>query len=409
MKEISERLARRGHQVTVLATRDSGRSDGGRTGRDDDEVINGVRVRRFPEAGQVQNLLSHLLSSGRAHRLLELAVGSDAVRMLTVGPCTLRPLYACLQSRWDVVAVSNWYCASLALQITLARRLGRCAFVGIPLFHTERDWSQSSLHARALNGCDAVIAMTEHERQFIRQRSFQSNVHVVGVGIDPATFSNADGDGFRRRHEVGDAPVVGYVGRMTAAKGITILIEALKLVWRSDPTVHLLLAGLGEHNELAGVLASLSQVERSRVITTGRFSDVEKASIFDALDVFAMPSVGESFGIAYLEAWSHKKPVIGSRIGSTQCVIDDGIDGVLVRPGSPDELAGAILRLLADRSTRERMGELGYAKTMKRFTWDQITSQIEHIYDDANRQTPEPRSAKSADDALPRKNSGLEA
>jgi glycosyltransferase involved in cell wall biosynthesis len=405
MKEVSERLVRRGHDVTVLATGGSDASGGGPTRLAEVEVINGVNVQRFSEGSRFQYGLSRLLSLSGAHRVPGLGPRSDAVRMLTVGPCTLRPLYACVQAKWDVVAVSNWYCSSLAYQVSQARRFREFAFVGIPLFHTESDWSQSSLHGRTLNRCDTVIALTEHERRFIAQRSVHSDVHVVGVGIDPRAFVDAAGDEVRTRYGLGDAPVVGYVGRMTAAKGVMALIEALKMVWKTDPTVRLLLAGSSPQDELAGALAALSPFERSRVITTGPLSDGEKGSVFDALDLFAMPSVGESFGIAYLEAWSRKKPVIGSRIGSTQCVIEDGVDGVLVNPGSAGELAGAIVRLLADRSTRERMGKLGYEKTMNRFTWDQITNQIEHIYHQANRQTLKPRPAISVEEPSPGKSS----
>ena len=85
-------------------------------------------------------------------------------------------------------------------------------------------------------------------------------------------------------------------------------------------------------------LPALSETERLASSPSARFSDDEKPSMFDALDVFAMPSVAESFGIAYLEAWMCRKAVIGSRIGSTECVIHDGVDGVLVdarRPRGP--------------------------------------------------------------------------
>jgi glycosyltransferase involved in cell wall biosynthesis len=96
-----------------------------------------------------------------------------------------------------------------------------------------------------------------------------------------------------------------------------------------------------------------------------------------------MPSIAESFGIAYLEAWVRNKAVIGARIGSTQCVIEDGVDGVLVTPRNPDDLANAILRLLSDRATREQMGRAGNAKMRTHFTWDRITDKVEHVYRDA--------------------------
>jgi glycosyltransferase involved in cell wall biosynthesis len=124
----------------------------------------------------------------------------------------------------------------------------------------------------------------------------------------------------------------------------------------------------------------LSTLERSRIIQICDFKDEDKASIFDALDVFALPSVGESFGIAYLEAWMCGKPVIGARIGPTSDVIDDGVDGLLAKPDDPGDLAAKLLELLSDPGKRERMGQNGRTKTLKRYTWDLIIDKMEQLY-----------------------------
>jgi hypothetical protein len=164
------------------------------------------------------------------------------------------------------------------------------------------------------------------------------------------------------------------------------LVRAMQSVWRIVPEARLLLAGgVAEQSRESGrflsvALDALSPDERSRIIMTGRFPDQDKAALFDALDVFAMPSLAESFGIVYLEAWMCRKPVIASRLGATEFVIDDGVDGDLVSPGDAGELAAAIVRLLGDRDRRQRFGAPGYAKTLARFTWDRVTDAVEHLY-----------------------------
>ena len=132
--------------------------------------------------------------------------------------------------------------------------------------------------------------------------------------------------------------------------------------------------------DVEAALGSLSAAQRSLVVQIGRFDDGEKASIFDAFDVFAMPSKEDSFGIAYLEAWLCGRPVIGARIGSTRCVIDEGRDGLLVDPDNAEEIAGAIVSLLADRQLRATMAEAGYAKTIAHHTWDKVTDRMESLY-----------------------------
>jgi glycosyltransferase involved in cell wall biosynthesis len=383
VKEISERLAARGHDVKVLAMNSRGAlgRDGARL--QSREVINGVTVNRL---ANTYKLHGQLMGIRGAHRALGLAIDADRFNMLASGPCSLRTFLVTLRARVDVVAVANWYHGALAYQTSLARRLRRFTFVGIPLFHTERPWARSPLFAQMLARCDAVAALTEHEKRFIEERASSANVSVVGAGVESSLFAHAHGDTIRAAHGIGDLPLVGYVGRMAASKGVVTLIKAMTLVWRQDPHVRLLLAGSGlptsptPDGEVGAALAGLAEDERRRIIAIDSFSEGEKPSIFAALDVFAMASVAESFGMAYLEAWMCSKAVIGSRIGSTACVVDETVDGRLVTPEDPADLARTIMQLLSDRAGRERMGRAGYAKTMARYTWDRVVDNVERLY-----------------------------
>ena len=229
--------------------------------------------------------------------------------------------------------------------------------------------------------------MTEHEKQFVQKRSTRDHAHVIGAGVDPRAFAAADGGDIRRRYGVGDAPLVGFVGRLTTPKGVLTLLHAMTRVWAEAPNARLLLAGAAPahaghaRDEVTEALAALPAVDRARVIVVRDFSDAEKASLFDALDVFAMPSIAESFGISYKsQAWMRKKAVIGSRIGSMQCVIDEGVDGRSSNKATPKTSGRAILCLLSNPELRDQMGSRGYAKTMANFTWDRITEKVEGIY-----------------------------
>lgn len=92
--------------------------------------------------------------------------------------------------------------------------------------------------------------------------------------------------------------------------------------------------------------------------------------------MFALPSIAESFGIVYLEAWLCEKPVIGA----VQCVIEDGQDGFLVDPHGTGELSEAILRLIGDPDLCRRFGRRGREKTLASFTWSEVTDAVEAIY-----------------------------
>ena len=75
----------------------------------------------------------------------------------------------------------------------------------------------------------------------------------------------------------------------------------------------------------------------------------------------------------------------GARIGPTSNVINEHVDGLLVDPADPDDLADKILELLSDPSKREQMGRSGKNKTLARFTWDRIIDEMERIYRDVTK------------------------
>ena len=212
--------------------------------------------------------------------------------------------------------------------------------------------------------------------------------HVLGPGVEPGLLSRGDGADFRRRHRIGDAPLVGYVGRVEPLKGVLTLVEAMRIVWTRQPAAHLLIAGprspAGSPEEQAWSKAveALSEAERGRVVRLDGFDEADKASLLAALDVLAMPSVVESFGLTYLEAWACRKPVVGARVAAVECVVDHGVDGLLVRPHDRDETAAAISALLSDPGLRERMGTAGHGKVMARFCWEPIVDAVEALYRD---------------------------
>ena len=95
-----------------------------------------------------------------------------------------------------------------------------------------------------------------------------------------------------------------------------------------------------------------------RIIEIERAGAEEKSAALDACDVYAMPSSHETFGIGYLEAWLHEKPVIGGDIPPLREVIAHGVDGLLV-PQKVADIAHAVISLLDEPELRRRDGTGG--------------------------------------------------
>ena len=91
-----------------------------------------------------------------------------------------------------------------------------------------------------------------------------------------------------------------------------------------------------------------------------------------------MPSRSESFGLVYLEAWLHKKPVIGCNIEAVANLIDHNKNGLLVKFEDTDELSLAIKTLL-NSTMRKKLGVEGYKKLVENYDADKLCNDFESI------------------------------
>jgi glycosyltransferase involved in cell wall biosynthesis len=397
VQEVSERLASRGHEVTVVTTTaKSGQDlwDGIGGALQDFESINGVGVVRVPITESVfARMLDFWPRLKGGYRSLNYFFTSAEQEVLRRPPRNLGFFRSILRSDADLVVSWNWYWPP-AYHAYLARSLKRFRLVGMPFFHTAESWARQPLYDRMIAACDALGVNTAYEKEFVLERvPTMDNIAVVGAGVDPERFTHRDGRAFRTRYALGCKPLVGFVGSMGPNKGVDKIVEAMSMVWSWNEDVYLVLAGFRDSQfaALDQVLQRLGPCERERVLMLPDFAESEKADLYDALDAFVMPSTGESFGISYLEAWMCRKPVIGSRIGSTACVIEEGADGLLVEPNDPSDIGRAIIELLGDPDRCSRMGERGYAKTVEHFTWEKVCDRAERFFLEVIAGTPRPR------------------
>jgi glycosyltransferase involved in cell wall biosynthesis len=262
-------------------------------------------------------------------------------------------------------------------------------FVFMGAVHFKEDTSFNPIGPRLLKSIKNsafYIANTVFEKgRLTGMGVIADKIKVVGCGVDPDAFvSKISSDDFRRKYSIGKGQIVGYVGRHQPSKGIALLIDAMAHLWKKGQPYQLIIAGSPtNYTEVLKQKISMLESFSPNIHFISNFSDEEKVDIFHNLDVFVSVSTEESFGIVYLEAWACKKPVIGANIGAIRSVIDDGTDGYLVDPTNALQLAGKIDQLCSDENERKRMGDNGYDKVVKNYTWDIITSKYRKIYEAA--------------------------
>ncbi len=223
----------------------------------------------------------------------------------------------------------------------------------------------------------AITTMTEWERNWYAGRGIDPFL-VVTTGMGPNATRSTDGAGFRARHRIpADAPMVLYVGRRERYKGFIHLLDAADLVWRRHPDTRFVFIGVpGFYGAMVDEFARYTD---DRIIEIERATSAERSAALDACDVYAMPSLHETFGIGYLEAWLHGKPVIGGDIPPLREVITHGTDGLVV-PQQIAAIAGAVSALLDDPDLRRRMGRAGHAKLVERWDWERVMDRVEETY-----------------------------
>jgi phosphatidylinositol alpha-1,6-mannosyltransferase len=205
-------------------------------------------------------------------------------------------------------------------------------------------------------------------------------------GVDDSVFRpGAGGDEIRRRHGLGDRPVVVCVSRMVARKGQDVLVRALPLIQRRVPGAALLLVGDGPHRKAVEGLVRERDL-RGDVVFAGRVPWRETAAYYDAGDVFAMPTrtrlfglEPEALGICYLEAAATGLPVVAGDSGGAPDAVLDGENGFVVDGSDVEQVAARCSQLLLDRELSAEFGRRGRAWVAERWRWDDLALRLHRI------------------------------
>jgi glycosyltransferase involved in cell wall biosynthesis len=136
----------------------------------------------------------------------------------------------------------------------------------------------------------------------------------------------------------------------------------------------------------------------------GVLDSQQKRDFFAGIDLFALPSRSDSFGLVFPEAWANAVPCVGYRAGGIPWVIRDGVDGLVVRCGDVAALTATLLRLAGDASLRQRLGEAGWQRTQHEFNWSDKLALVRQVYTEVIAPAPaiKPPSERLAGTGCPR-------
>jgi phosphatidylinositol alpha-mannosyltransferase len=219
----------------------------------------------------------------------------------------------------------------------------------------------------------AKIAVSEIARETLKDR-FDTEAVVIPNGIDTSKF-----EGIGVRSEWALPNTLGFIGRFDEPrKGLAVLLAAIPKIAYKVPNLRILVAGPGNASDFEKLVPPEL---RERITFLGRISEIEKAQFFKSVSLYIAPNTGgESFGIILAEAMAAKTPIVASDLAAFTKLLDNGIAGALFASENSDDLADTIINLLDNQEMREKIAIAGYEKA-KSFDWDSVGDQILSVYE----------------------------
>lgn len=371
---LAQALLERGHEVTVLVPPWDNPGDSGRV-----VGIGGVKVIniRIPLAIP---LWWHLL-------------------------ITLRLLKAAWKEQPDIIHLlkPKAFTGFVAMVLWLARRAGFCR---VPYVIDSDDWegkggwnelqdytwAQKRLFAFqegwVLRHADSVtVASRTLARMATRLGVAPERLFYLpnGVAREQLERKGRSGEGVRRLHQLGQAPVILLYTRFFEFK-LEYLLEVVESIFNQTPEARLLVVGKGLFAEerrldeisqrpgIANRIAQVGWVERGKL---GEYFAAADAAIYPLEDTLVNRT---KCPVKLIDLLAAGVAVVAERVGESTQYIQNGETGLLVEPGDAEGLAAAVLRLLGDEPLRRRLSEQAREGLAARHTWGQVAQKAEKAY-----------------------------
>lgn len=226
-----------------------------------------------------------------------------------------------------------------------------------------------------------IVAVAELQKEhLVREEGAREDlVRVIPNGIDVTPFAQTAAGDLRERLKLPQkGPVVGLVARFVPLKGIDVFLRAAARLRESRPDAQFVLVGGGPELAAMHRLSQELGLEGSAHFLGDRDDVAEIESLFQ---VAVLSSRSEALPMVILEYMACAKPVVATNVGSVPEVVEEGVNGLLVRPDDPQALADKILYLLENPETSSRMGKQGRRMATGRFSVQRTVEQTATLFD----------------------------
>lgn len=281
---------------------------------------------------------------------------------------------------WDLVHAHDWMVAPSAVMardglgmpvVASLHADSGAELVGSPEDRLRRlEWEQSLVGASSV-----LLTCGEGLRRAVQARYPDRDVRYVPNGLWTKQFSDPL-DGVHRR-----SMQLLFVGRLVPYKGCQDVLAAVKLLRPAWPNIELQIVGDGFFRKQLEELVTDLGLEDC-VTFAGWLNGTDLVRAYRQAAIVVAPSHEEAFGLVPLEAIASGAAVVATTIGAFAAIIEDGTTGLLVVPGSPEQLARQIDRLLRNPQWRDLMAATARKQIPPRFDWKRVVTHSVTIYEE---------------------------
>ncbi len=375
--DLSKRLIKDGHEVTVVTYRDSA---------DVPEYENdkGVNVYR------VDNYMIHPNNFIDWIMQLNFNMLSKATEIINK------------EGGFDVIHAHDWLVTYAAKSLKNAYDIPIIATI-----HATEAGRNSGIHdetQRYIN--DTEWLLTYEATEVIVNSNYMKNeiqrlfglpfdkINVIPNGINLSNFTGIERDyDFRRQYAMDNEKIILYVGRLVYEKGVQHLIAAMPKILSNYHDAKLIIAGRGGMmDELRAEANNLGL--NDKIYFTGYLNSKQVQKMYKCADVAVFPSTYEPFGIVALEAMLAGVPTVVSDVGGLDEIVTHGVDGMKSYAGNANSIADSVTALLYDHQLATNVSKKAKQKVKEQFNWEKIAQDTHFTYEKAICQTMAERQAK---------------
>ncbi len=228
---------------------------------------------------------------------------------------------------------------------------------------------------------DCIQAISRSLKDFALEMGAERDVVVVPNGVDikkfSAIFSLSEIEEWKKKiGKENDEKFIVTASRLVKKNAVDDIIRSLEFL---PSHVKLVVAGIGEEEEKLRDLAIEKNV-LPRVVFLGHVTQNDLPRLFKACDVFVRPSRSEGFGNSFVEAMAAHLPVVATPVGGIVDFLEDGVTGLFVEVGDPEDIAEKVKTLLENKNVREPIIHNAYEMVTAKYDWDIVANEMKEIF-----------------------------